>query len=213
MVRIPRLLAISDRFPAAPTASYPALDSWLEGLEAAGIEGLQLRDKALSDRHLFHLARRTVSRLPRAVVLVNGRADSAHAAGAAGVHLPADGVPTATLRARFGTDLLIGRSTHHIEEIERERAAGADYVTFGPVFATPSKAPFGPPAGLDALRRAVAVGLPVLALGGIEPGTLEPIARAGAHGAAAIRAFGGPNTARAMVEGARELWPDLRRAP
>ena len=208
MVRIPRLLAISDRFSTPPTDADSALDSWLDVLEAEGVEGLQLRDKAQSDRQLFRHAQRTVERCPRAVVLVNGRADIAHAAGASGVHLPAAGVPTALLRTRFGPDFLIGRSTHHLEEIERELEAGADYVTFSPIFATPSKASCGPPQGLNALQQAVSVGLPVLALGGIGPETLPAVAQAGAHGAAAIRAFGEPESARAMVQTARELWTE-----
>ena len=65
------------------------------------------------------------------------------------------------LRERFGAALVLGQSTHRVAEVEAARDAGADYVTFGPVFATPSKAAYGEPVGLAALRDAAAVGIPV----------------------------------------------------
>ncbi|HEV8241218.1 MAG TPA: thiamine phosphate synthase, partial [Thermoanaerobaculia bacterium] len=98
----------------------------------------------------------------------------------------ADGVPTAALRRCFGDALLIGRSTHTIDEVAREAQSGADYVTFGPVFASPGK---GEPVGLDALAAAARQGIPVLALGGIGIAELPRVAAAGAAGAAGIRIF------------------------
>lgn len=177
-----RLLAISDR------ASLPfALTDWLRGLGAAGIDAVQLREKDLDDRALFGLARLARAGLPPGTrLLVNGRADVAIAAGADGVHLPADGIPAAALRARFGPRFLIGRSTHRVEEVERARDDGADYVTFGPVYDTPGK---GPAVGLGELARAAAAGLPVYALGGVTLERLGELAAAGASGIAAIRMF------------------------
>ena len=98
--------------------------------------------------------------------LINGRVDLALASGADGVHLPAQGLPAAPLRQRFGARVLLGRSTHRIAEVEAAAADGLDYVTFGPVFPTPSKARYGPPVGLERLERACGVGIPVYALGG-----------------------------------------------
>ena len=112
---------------------------------------------------------------PATALLINGRADVALAAGCAGVHLTSHGLPAAALRRRFGRALLIGCSTHRPEEVEAARQNGADYAIFGPVFATPSKAAFGPPPGLDGLARAVGHGLPVIAIGGIDPGRVPPI--------------------------------------
>ena len=123
---------------------------------------------------------------PPVCLLLNGRADVALAAGADGVHLPADGVPVAALRARFGRGLLIGRSTHCLEDVERARHDGADYVTFGPVYASPGK---GAAVGLAALRRAAATGLPVFALGGVTLERFAELAATGASGIAAIRLF------------------------
>ena len=177
-----RLLAISDRSSLA----VPLTD-WLRDLGAAGIGAVQIREKDLDDRALFSLARLARSGLPpRTRLLVNGRLDVALAAGADGVHLPADGVPIAPLRARFGPAVVIGRSTHRVEEVERAREEGADYVTFGPVYDTPGK---GPAVGLAELARAAAVALPVYALGGVTLQRFGELAAAGASGVAAIRMF------------------------
>ena len=95
---------------------------WLRAAGEAGIDAVQLREKDLDDRALYELTRLARSILPPAVrLLVNGRLDVALAAGADGVHLPADGVPAAALRARFGPGVLIGRSTHTVAEVERAR--------------------------------------------------------------------------------------------
>jgi thiamine-phosphate pyrophosphorylase len=180
-VSAPTLLAISDR-RALPHGW--TLERWAASLQAAGVPALQLREKDLPDRAQLALLRLLRGAFA-GTLLVNGRADLAVAAGADGVHLPADGVPTAPLRARFPR-LCIGRSTHTLAEVEREAMAGADYVTFGPVLASPGK---GEPIGLAALARAASVGIPVIALGGIGPADLDAVARAGAAGAAGIRAF------------------------
>jgi thiamine-phosphate pyrophosphorylase len=180
------LLAISDRAALGARGIDPA--DWLRALGGADLDGLavQIREKDLDDRALFLLVELARTLLPRAVpLLVNGRLDIALAAGADGVHLPADGVPTAALRARF-VDVLIGRSTHTVEEVERARDEGADYVTFGPVYPTPGK---GAPVGLAELARAVAAGLPVYALGGVTLGHFDELAAVGAAGIAAIRLF------------------------
>ena len=116
------------------------LGGWLEALAAAGVEALQLREKQLGDRELYLLTRRVVAAAGgRFAVLVNGRADVALAAGAGGVHLPADGLPAAPLRGLCGKGFLIGRSTHRPEEILAARDEGCDYALFGPMRPTPSK--------------------------------------------------------------------------
>jgi thiamine-phosphate pyrophosphorylase len=193
------LLAISDR----ASLSIPFAD-WLRALGDAGVGAVQLREKDLDDRDLYELARRARTLLPSSTrLVVNGRLDVALAAGADGVHLPADGVPAAALRRRFGTAVLVGRSTHTVEEVERARDDGVDYVTFGPVFASPGK---GAPVGLDALARAAAAGVPVFALGGVTLERLKDLAGAGAAGVAAIRLFQPPQALTEVARTAREVF-------
>jgi thiamine-phosphate diphosphorylase len=186
------LLAISDR-----ASLREPFEDWLGRLAAAGIPALQVREKDLDDRPLLELARAARSALPPpAIVLINGRLDVALASGADGAHLPADGVPLDALRRRFGRDVLLGRSTHLVQEVERALQEGADYVTFGPVWPTPSKERYGPPRGLEELARAAAcgatVGIPVYALGGVMLSRFGEAAAAGAAGVAGIRLFQGP---------------------
>lgn len=203
MTRVPRLLAISD---PGERGGRP-LKAWLEALAGSGVDGVEVREKRLGDRELYELACDARRAWPGWLV-VNGRLDVALAAGASGVHLPSDGVPIAPLRRRFGPAPVIGRSTHHPDEVAAARAEGADYVTFGPVFPTPSKARYGRPPGLDGLRRAVAQGLPVVALGGIGPDQLAAVAAAGAAGAAGIRAFHDPRQLERWTAARRAAWPE-----
>lgn len=211
--RIPRLLAISD----LAGMDGKRLDDWLGALAEAGVDALQVRAKSLSDRELFGLVRRARRVLPaRVAVLVNARADVALAAGADGVHLPTAGLPVEALRrlaAAAERTLLVGRSTHHPEEVRAARAEGVDYVIFGPVYPTPSKERYGPPPGLPGLRAAAREGVPVLALGGVGPGCLAELAAAGAAGAAGIRAFSDPGRARQMAREARAVWGAAERPP
>lgn len=204
---VPRLMAITE--PAGPLGAE--LDAWLSALAATGIDALQVRRKELSDRRLLALVARCRAALPPAVaVLVNGRLDVAVAAGADGVHLPSSGLATAEVRrlARRlgGPYYLVGRSTHTPEEVARERDEGADYVTFGPVYPTPSKRGHGQPPGLEGLRAAAEAGLPVLALGGVDAGRVEALAAGGAYGAAAIRAFHDSGERARLAAEARRVW-------
>jgi thiamine-phosphate pyrophosphorylase len=197
---LPRLLAVSDR--AARRGGDAA--AWFAALAAAGVDGLQVREKDSCDGEVYALAIAARRALPRpSCVVVNGRADIALAADLDGVHLPADGVPVAALRRRFGPRLLIGRSTHRPEEVAAAAAEGADYVTFGPVYEVPAKSGHGSPAGVDALRAAARQGLPVYALGGIASRHFPELAAAGAAGAAGIRLFHDAAGTAAAVAAAR----------
>ncbi len=182
------LYAISDRRLAGEGGLVGQLSSLIRG----GADWVQLREKDLPDRALFEVLKALRWEALRfgARLLVNGRPDLALAAGAAGVHLPSEGLPTKEVRRLCPSPLLVVRSCHSLEEVLRAAEEGADAVTLGPVFATPSKAPFGAPLGLEALKEACARSpIPVLALGGISRGRVAEVLGAGASGVAAIRLF------------------------
>jgi thiamine-phosphate pyrophosphorylase len=103
--------------------------------------------------------------------------------------------------------MVLGRSTHSLAEVERARDEGADYVTFGPVFPTPSKERYGPALGLSALERAAALDIPVYALGGITLERFPAVAAAGAAGVAGIRLFQDASLLAEAVLSAREHFP------
>ena len=106
------------------------------------------------------------------------------------MHLPVAGLAPEVARGIVGPGLLIGCSTHSLAEAELALDRGADLVTFGPVYETPSKAPYGPPVGISALEEVCThlSGIPVFALGGVTPERASECCRAGAFGVSAIRA-------------------------
>lgn len=154
---------------------------------AHGVEMFQVREKDIGAAALLDLVRSVldITRGSETRVLVNDRLDVALAAGAQGVHLPADGLPLQLVRAHIG---LIGISTHSVEEVRRAEADGADFVVFGPVFDTPGKTPTGIPLLNEACQ---AVRIPVLAIGGMTRENSALALRAGAAGVAGIRMFQG----------------------
>ena len=156
---------------------------------AAGVEWIQIREKDLSARELFDLVTQALS-LPNphgSKILVNTRVDVALAAGAAGAHLPAGSPPPRIWRALTPPGFLVGVSSHTIDEVRAAQDEGADYAVFGPVFSPLSKATGLEPRGLAQAARAV--GIPVLALGGITASNVEDCIQAGAAGVAAISLY------------------------
>jgi thiamine-phosphate pyrophosphorylase len=152
----------------------------------AGVEYIQVREKDLSTRELLALTRRAVkeARRNRTRVLVNDRADVALAADADGVHLRSNS-PAPSVYKRLG--LIVGVSCHSLPEVQLAGAEGADFVVYGPVFATPGK---GKPVGLKALAEICAAAMvPVFALGGVDEHNAELCLQAGAAGVAGIRLF------------------------
>jgi thiamine-phosphate pyrophosphorylase len=160
----------------------------------AGTALVQLREKDLEGRALFELAAalREVTRRAGARLLVNDRLDVALACGADGVHLPEDGLPVGEARALVPRELLVGASAHDAGAAGAKARAGADLVTIGPIWDTPSKAAYGPSLGVAAIARAAAAvdgRAALFAIGGVETAArADEARRAGAHGVAAIRA-------------------------
>jgi thiamine-phosphate pyrophosphorylase len=163
---------------------------------AAGARWIQIREKDLDARSLVELTRFAVAetRAAGVRVLVNDRLDVALAANAAGVHLGEVSLPLeAVIKWRRSTGrpgFLIGVSCHTLESARVAGRGGADYIFFGPVFATPSKAAFGEPQGIERLREVcAAVEIPVLAIGGVNLENARACREAGTAGIAAIRLF------------------------
>jgi thiamine-phosphate pyrophosphorylase len=188
-----RLYLITDR------SLFAGRNEFLNAVENAltgGVKALQLREKELPDSELIELGQklRSLTSNYDARLFINSRADIAEKIGADGVHLTeANGVdPTKTcppakeLRRNF-PDFFIGVSTHSLEKAQQAETDGADFITFSPIFDTPSKKAYGSPQGLDTLKKVVAsVSLPVLALGGIKLDNADSVLDTGAFGAALI---------------------------
>jgi len=163
-----------------------------------GACAVQLRVKRGSTRAFVELARALVAAVA-VPFIVNDRLDVALVAGAAGVHLGQDDLPLAAAR-RAAPGLLIGVSTHDPQQAAEAARAGADYLGFGPIFATATKDNPDPVQGLEGLALAVqaAGSVPVVAIGGITPAHAAAIAATGAAAACAISAVNGaPDVASA----------------
>jgi thiamine-phosphate pyrophosphorylase len=180
---------------AALLADHEALERRTRQLLGAGPCCLQLRAKEAGARAFAAAARRMLPLCRAAGVpfCVNDRLDVALAVGADVVHLGQDDLPLAdALRARVVAgrpDLVVGLSTHNPGQAVAAASAGADYIGFGPVFATSSKLNPDPVVGLSQLSDICrTVSVPVVAIGGIAPAQAGLLAQAGASAAAIISA-------------------------
>lgn len=186
MSEAPGLYVITDRRASARP---------LPDLVAAALEKVdprrvvvQLREKDLGGHPLLDLGRGVlqVCRNRGVPLLINDRIDVALALGADGVHLGGGSVPAREVR-RLWPGARIGVSCHSPHEL-RELKEGADFATWGPVFETPSKAAYGPAVGTAHLPDARGLGVPLVALGGIEAGKVAGLKKQGFAGIACIRA-------------------------
>ncbi|MBI5484453.1 MAG: thiamine phosphate synthase [Deltaproteobacteria bacterium] len=182
-----RLYLITDR---QQTCGRPLPDVVRQALDG-GVKAVQLREKDLSGAELYRLAEelRQLTSDYGARLIINDRLDVALAVAADGVHIGIGSMPVAAVRRLLGPDRIIGYSAHAAHEALLAQAEGADFVTFGPLYHTPSKAAYGAPCGIEMLSEAVhLLEIPVIALGGITPENISGALSSGAHGIALISA-------------------------
>ena len=186
----PVVCFVTDRSRLGGTNAAAKLVDLIADASFAGVDVIQIREEDLPDRALADLVTHAVdvTRETGTRILVNDRMDIALSTGAAGVHLKSDSVPASWIRPMVPPDWLIGRSVHGVDEaVDASVAGGLDYLTFGTVFETASK-PRVKPAGLTLLEQvALAVTVPVLAIGGL---TVARAGDLGRHRAAGIAASG-----------------------
>jgi thiamine-phosphate pyrophosphorylase len=182
----PTLYVVLDR----TAARGRDLDDLLAAVIEGGCRMVQLREKAWPSGRLLPLVRRLRERCARAGVtfVVNDRVDLAVAAGADGVHVGQEDLPAPDARALLRPGMLLGVSTHGVEQARVAQAAGADYVAVGAMFPTATKPDFElvGPALVRTLRPEIRV--PLIGIGGITHDNVAEVVRAGADGVAVISA-------------------------
>jgi len=180
------LYFVTDRKQTGGRSLVDVVHAALDG----GVRAVQLREKDLEGGELYRLASelRTLTERYKVQLLINDRIDVAVAVEADGVQLGQNSFPVTTARQLLGSAKLIGVSTHTSAEIAA--AAGADFIVFGPVYFTPSKAAYGEPQGLERLRQAVTQSsVPVIAIGGIKKEHMAEVIATGAQGIGVITAI------------------------
>jgi thiamine-phosphate pyrophosphorylase len=222
--RAPILCYVTDRKGLASEGGNQreALLKRVTMAAGAGIDWIQIREKDLSGRELASHTRAAVAQIKQindrygtlTRIIVNDRLDVAYAECAGGVHLGENSLPVQDVRKWVDEKpdrtprekISIGASCHSLKAAMAAARDGADYIFFGPVFATPSKAGFGTPQGLQQLGEVCnAVAVPVLAIGGITLDTASYCFAAGAAGIAAIRLFQETSDLLALVTRLRSV--------
>lgn len=178
------LVLITDR----NLCKHPFLNTIKLALKG-GVTTVQVREKGLTTHELYSLALelREVTSDFNANLIINDRVDIALAVEADGVHLGWQSLPFPVVRRLLGSEKLIGISTHGRQEALQAKDFGADYITLGPVFETPSKSGLLQPTGTGEIQNIKnEVKIPVIALGGINVENVEAVLAAGADGIAVI---------------------------
>lgn len=175
------------------TPDRPDLAAFLEEVLAGGVDVVQLREKGLEARRELELLEvvRDAAERHGALWSVNDRADVALASGADVLHLGQDDLPVGHARAILGDDVVIGRSTHDVRQVEAAAVEpGVDYFCVGPTWPTPTK-PGRPAPGLALTRHAASLSTsrPWFAIGGIDLDNLDEVLAAGATRVVVVRAL------------------------
>lgn len=186
-----RLVCVTDR-RLAPEGDVVA--ACRAAVAARGATAVVVREPDLPSAEQARIARAVRAALPRDIpVLLSRDPVLAATAGLDGALLGWTSPTAAVARAALGPVRALGRSVHAVGEAAAAADDGYDFVVFGPVRPTPSKAGLVEPQGFDGLRAAAAAArVPVVAIGGLTPDDLPAVLAAGAAGVAAIRAFLSP---------------------
>ena len=153
-----------------------------EQMITGGVDLIQLRGKGKSIDELVDLASEIheITAPSDTPLIINDYAEIAARVSVEGVHVGQDDDSIHVARQKAGRDLIVGKSTHSLAQANAAQAEGADYVGFGPIFATPTK-PDYEPIGLDDIRQAhLNVGIPIFCIGGINIDNLQGVIEAGA---------------------------------
>ena len=176
-----RLLLVTDRRLAARD-----LASVVDDAVSAGARWVWFRDKDLERQERLALARQILAAIGgRAVMTVGSDIGLAMELGLKAVHLSM-AADVAEARQNLGAQALIGLSAHSLDDVARAKAMGTDYITLSPIFETMSKPGYGPCLGLGILRAATALGIPIIALGGINPELVKAVMDEGVDGVAVM---------------------------
>ena len=191
----------------------------ISALAATGIDWIHIREKDLPPNELAALTRSALNsagafyrkgRRFTGIFVNDDRLETVLATRPFGIQLSETTSLTESLErleaynARRG--LFVGKSCHAVETAVAAERGGADYIFFGPVYPTPSKAAFGPPQGLERLAEVCrAISIPVLAIGGITEANFIECLHAGAAGIAAIRLFQDAADPAAIIAALRRL--------
>ncbi|MBF0137146.1 MAG: thiamine phosphate synthase [Magnetococcales bacterium] len=205
---------------SAPTwlqADHP--EHLAERLQACAIPLVQLRCKGSGGEQYEFMARWMAAlraKAPQVAVIVNDRVDLALALAADGVHVGQEDLPVAVCRRLLGAHKIIGLSTHSLTEITAAATSGADYIGFGPIFPTRSKADAHTVQGIMALAAACRTStLPLVAIGGIDSKGIQSVAQAGAWAAAMISGWFATDGSTDCLEQLAAAWrhPDSINVP
>jgi thiamine-phosphate pyrophosphorylase len=172
---------------------------------------LQLRDKTLPDREFYNiaLALRKLTRGTETLFIVNDRVDIAMAVEADGVHIGQSDMPAAAARRLIGSSFLLGDSAGTVEEAVLAAQDGPDYIGFGPIFTTATKADAATPTGIEQLKNLKRMlSVPIVAIGGIGENNVQIVASAGADAAAVVSAVVCANDMRLAIESLSCLFRD-----
>jgi thiamine-phosphate pyrophosphorylase len=179
-----RLYGILDLSYVAPADADRVASAMIGG----GVDLIQLRAKTQSLEEIVDLAGKlhAITSVPGIPLIVNDYAEVAAKVPVEGVHLGQDDDSIAHARKKAGCHVLLGKSTHSLEQAVAARREGADYIGFGPIFATPTK-PDYQPIGLNGIKRVHhEVNVPIFCIGGIKIDNLVEVIAAGARRVAIV---------------------------